>query len=103
LRGATLVVSPHQSGREFAQPLDIIQRAPVLDGGAARVVDGLNHGSQFPCVDVCRTDGKSGLCVGCFRTRDEIRGWKNAADHGRHQVINDRSSREAKLQRERAG
>ncbi|WP_229514082.1 DUF1289 domain-containing protein [Paraburkholderia terrae] len=60
----------------------------------------MTHGSQFPWVDVCRTDGKSGLCVGCFRTRDEIRGWKNATDHRRHQVINDGSSREAKLQRE---
>ncbi|WP_128598539.1 DUF1289 domain-containing protein [Paraburkholderia kirstenboschensis] len=21
-----------------------------------------------PCIDVCRIDGKSGPCVGCFRT-----------------------------------
>ncbi|WP_175152810.1 DUF1289 domain-containing protein [Paraburkholderia ultramafica] len=53
-----------------------------------------------PCIDVCRIDGKSGLCVGCFRTREEIRGWKTMTDHRRHQVINDRSRREAKVQRE---
>ncbi|SKC56809.1 DUF1289 domain-containing protein [Paraburkholderia hospita] len=51
-----------------------------------------------PCVDVCRIDGKSGLCVGCLRTREEIRGWKSMTDHRRHQVINDRTRREAKLQ-----
>ncbi|TCG05559.1 hypothetical protein BZM27_32925 [Paraburkholderia steynii] len=53
-----------------------------------------------PCVDVCRIDSKSGLCVGCFRTRDKIRGGKNMSDHRRHQAINDRSSPEAKLRRE---
>ncbi|WP_184004443.1 MULTISPECIES: DUF1289 domain-containing protein [unclassified Paraburkholderia] len=53
-----------------------------------------------PCIDVCRFDRKSGLCVGCLRTREEIRGWKTMTDHRRHQVINDRSRRMAKLQRE---
>ncbi|MFL9914776.1 DUF1289 domain-containing protein [Paraburkholderia fungorum] len=55
-----------------------------------------------PCVDVCRIDGKSGYCVGCLRTRDEIRGWKNMTDHRRHQVINERFWRQAKLPRESA-
>ncbi|OUL70852.1 DUF1289 domain-containing protein [Paraburkholderia hospita] len=42
----------------------------------------MTHGSQFPCVDVCRLDSKYGLCVGCcFRTRDVIRGWKNMIHH----------------------
>ncbi|WP_408239968.1 MULTISPECIES: DUF1289 domain-containing protein [Paraburkholderia] len=36
-----------------------------------------------PCVDVCRIDGKSGFGVGCFRKREEIRGWKNMTDHRR--------------------
>jgi predicted Fe-S protein YdhL (DUF1289 family) len=55
---------------------------------------------KSPCIDVCALDGKTGFCVGCFRTRDEIRAWKNMTDHRRHQVINDRARREAKLQRE---
>jgi predicted Fe-S protein YdhL (DUF1289 family) len=45
-------------------------------------------------------DGKTVLCIGCFRTRDEIRGWKNMTDHRRHQVVNDRFRREQKLKRE---
>ena len=28
-----------------------------------------------PCVKVCIVDGASGLCLGCFRTLEEIAGW----------------------------
>ncbi len=28
-----------------------------------------------PCVDVCRIDAATGLCVGCARTLDEIAAW----------------------------
>jgi hypothetical protein len=28
-----------------------------------------------PCISVCTLDEKSGLCVGCFRTLDEIAAW----------------------------
>jgi predicted Fe-S protein YdhL (DUF1289 family) len=55
---------------------------------------------KSPCIDVCAFDGKTKLCVGCFRTLDEIRGWKKMTDHRRHQVISDRVRRQTKLQRE---
>jgi predicted Fe-S protein YdhL (DUF1289 family) len=51
-------------------------------------------------MDVCAFDSKTGLCIGCFRTRDEIRAWKKMTDHRRHQVLNERSRRQAKLTRE---
>jgi predicted Fe-S protein YdhL (DUF1289 family) len=28
-----------------------------------------------PCISVCTMDAASGLCVGCFRTLDEIAAW----------------------------
>jgi predicted Fe-S protein YdhL (DUF1289 family) len=28
-----------------------------------------------PCINVCRMDGRSGFCEGCFRTIDEIACW----------------------------
>jgi predicted Fe-S protein YdhL (DUF1289 family) len=31
-----------------------------------------------PCVDICRMDAELGLCVGCYRTIDEIAGWSRA-------------------------
>jgi predicted Fe-S protein YdhL (DUF1289 family) len=55
---------------------------------------------KSPCVGLCAFDGKTGFCVGCLRTLDEIRDWKKMTDHRRHQVIHDRSRRQAKLQRE---
>ena len=38
---------------------------------------------QSPCISVCRMSDHSGLCMGCFRTRDEIAGWSNAGDDGK--------------------
>ncbi|NIE87070.1 MULTISPECIES: DUF1289 domain-containing protein [unclassified Burkholderia] len=54
---------------------------------------------KSPCVEICRFDGKTGLCIGCLRTREEIRGWNKMTDHRRHQVINEKSRRQAKLAR----
>jgi predicted Fe-S protein YdhL (DUF1289 family) len=42
---------------------------------------------QSPCIDICKIDGTSGFCIGCLRTRDEIREWKNAQDERRQQII----------------
>ena len=33
-----------------------------------------------PCISVCRMHAVTGLCEGCFRTRDEIAVWGNAGD-----------------------
>ena len=33
-----------------------------------------------PCIYICRLNDASGLCDGCFRTRDEIASWGNADD-----------------------
>lgn len=52
---------------------------------------------QSPCIDICRIDGTSGLCVGCLRTRDEIREWKGATDTRRQQIIDELMHREAVL------
>jgi predicted Fe-S protein YdhL (DUF1289 family) len=39
-----------------------------------------------PCVNVCRMDAASGLCVGCWRTIDEIAAWSKLDDDGKRQV-----------------
>ncbi|NIE56835.1 DUF1289 domain-containing protein [Burkholderia sp. Ax-1735] len=54
---------------------------------------------KSPCVEVCSFDGRTGYCVACLRTRDEARGWKKMTDHRRHQIVNDRARRQAKLPR----
>ena len=48
-----------------------------------------------PCVNLCRIDEASGLCVGCFRTLDEIAGWSKADDPARGAIL-------ARVERRRA-
>ncbi len=30
---------------------------------------------QSPCIGVCTVDDSTGMCLGCYRTVDEIKGW----------------------------
>jgi len=39
-----------------------------------------------PCVSVCQTDDK-GLCLGCFRKRDERLNWTNFTSDDKQKVI----------------
>jgi predicted Fe-S protein YdhL (DUF1289 family) len=39
-----------------------------------------------PCISVCRMDAASGLCVGCWRTLDEIAAWATLGDEAKRQV-----------------
>jgi len=32
-----------------------------------------------PCVDICKLDG-NGICIGCFRTKEEIARWSQMND-----------------------
>lgn len=52
---------------------------------------------ESPCTDVCKFDRKADLCVGCFRTTDEIRQWRKFTDHKRRQILAERRQRETKL------
>lgn len=40
-----------------------------------------------PCINICRMDEASGLCLGCFRNLDEIAGWAGADDAGRALIL----------------
>ncbi len=42
---------------------------------------------RSPCIEVCRLDPASDLCLGCFRTRDEIARWRGAADDTRLHIL----------------
>ncbi|WOJ91173.1 DUF1289 domain-containing protein [Methylocapsa polymorpha] len=52
---------------------------------------------QSPCIDICQIDGKTGWCVGCLRTREEIRGWRTMTDHRGCQILAERQRRESKV------
>ncbi len=40
---------------------------------------------QSPCIQVCVL--KSGVCVGCFRTIEEIAGWRDYTMEQQQQVL----------------
>jgi predicted Fe-S protein YdhL (DUF1289 family) len=40
-----------------------------------------------PCVNICRMSEETGVCIGCFRTLDEIAGWAGAGEHQRIAIL----------------
>ncbi len=46
-----------------------------------------------PCVNVCRMQGN--LCLGCYRTLDEIALWSQMSDAEKQQVLSKVASRSA--------
>ena len=35
---------------------------------------------ESPCISICEMDASTNLCVGCYRTRDEIALWGRATN-----------------------
>ena len=35
---------------------------------------------KSPCINICRMDERTGLCVGCLRTIDEIVAWARMSE-----------------------
>lgn len=44
-------------------------------------------GPRSPCISVCQLDDRTGWCIGCYRTIDEIRDWIVMAPEERHKVL----------------
>lgn len=40
-----------------------------------------------PCIGVCAMDDTTGLCMGCYRTIDEIRGWWDLDNTAKQKII----------------
>ncbi|WP_417494691.1 DUF1289 domain-containing protein [Maricaulis sp.] len=57
---------------------------------------------KTPCVKVCFVDPAAGLCVGCFRTMDELGLWTKYSDAEREAILAALPQREAAYA-ERAG
>ncbi|WP_170150490.1 DUF1289 domain-containing protein [Maricaulis maris] len=50
---------------------------------------------KTPCVQVCFVDPKAQLCVGCFRTLEELGRWTRYSDDEREAVMAALPQREA--------
>lgn len=50
---------------------------------------------KSPCVNICKME--DGLCLGCFRTLEEIAGWAAAADTDKRLILAAVAQRRARL------
>ena len=42
---------------------------------------------ETPCVKICTLDARSGLCLGCGRTIEEITRWSRMSDAERSRIM----------------
>jgi len=56
-----------------------------------------------PCVDVCVMHRGAKICLGCFRTADEIRRWSGMGQAERDRIRAELPARAPALQKRRGG
>ena len=49
-----------------------------------------------PCINICHLDDK-GICVGCFRSSEEITTWKDLDNEAHNQILAKARERELTL------
>jgi uncharacterized protein len=58
---------------------------------------------QSPCVKLCVVHPEARICVGCYRSIDEISAWSRLSDEARSAVLADLPARAKTLTRRRGG
>jgi uncharacterized protein len=48
---------------------------------------------ESPCISVCAMDEMSGLCLGCYRTLEEIQGWWDLDNTQKSKIVDEASQR----------
>ncbi|CAM3706047.1 YbaK/EbsC family protein [Polaromonas hydrogenivorans] len=87
---ADLAVDEDEKNLDLQRAISLVRlRAPA---------PGTTLDVSSPCISICRMNASSGLCEGCFRTRDEIAGWSGATDEGKRAVWKSIEQRMAALQ-----
>ena len=51
---------------------------------------------ESPCIKVCTLDASGTLCLGCFRTLDEIGQWAGLSDPQRRRILDQLPARQAR-------
>lgn len=58
---------------------------------------------QSPCVKLCVVHPEERICVGCFRTMEEIASWSRLTHEARAQIMEDLPTRAPRLTKRRGG
>jgi predicted Fe-S protein YdhL (DUF1289 family) len=48
-----------------------------------------------PCISVCELDANGRICIGCFRTLDEIAAWGSLDARARRRILAELPARKA--------
>lgn len=56
-----------------------------------------------PCINICVMHPAEGICVGCFRTLDEIMAWGGLTNEARRAIMDDLPARKPLLKKRRGG
>jgi len=62
-----------------------------------RLPDTAEPAPPSPCVNVCRLDEARVYCIGCHRSRDEIRAWREADPVTKRAILASAATRAAQL------
>ncbi|MDO5611616.1 MAG: DUF1289 domain-containing protein [Paracoccus sp. (in: a-proteobacteria)] len=58
---------------------------------------------QSPCVNICVIHPQEGICVGCYRTLDEIAAWGGMSADARRAILTELPARKPLLKKRRGG
>jgi predicted Fe-S protein YdhL (DUF1289 family) len=58
---------------------------------------------ESPCVKLCQIHHQERLCIGCFRTLDEIGAWTRLSPEQRRDIMAQLPARAPRLQQRRGG
>ena len=42
---------------------------------------------RSPCIGICQLDVSMSICVGCFRTRQEVAMWSDVSDDEKKEIV----------------
>lgn len=58
---------------------------------------------ESPCVKICVLHPEAGICLGCYRTSDEIAGWSRLTGEERRRIMDSLPDRTSLLPGRRGG
>lgn len=61
------------------------------------------HEVQSPCIKICVIHPEERLCVGCYRSLDEIAHWSTLSPAERRAILDDLPARKPRLAKRRGG
>ena len=54
-----------------------------------------------PCIKVCVVDGESGLCLGCYRSLQEVAAWQKLTEADRSSIMAELPARRSRIRPEK--